>query len=201
MFFLLLVLAAARTLYLGRSAAPALRQAAETQQLSTETVPAQRGTITDRNGVDLAVSEPAQEISADPYLIKEPLQASQQLAPLLGLTQTQLLSKLSEHTGFVVLAPALAARQARKVMARVTALKLEGITGTPTMRRVYPRGTLAAQVLGVVGAEGKGLWVGVLAKLAARRARRAAAGGQRCDRPADLDQRTTPPRSPVRSSR
>ena len=124
--------------------------------MSTETLPAQRGTITDRNGVDLAVSEPAQEISADPYLIKEPLQASQQLAPLLGLTQTQLLSKLSEHTGFVVLAPALAARQARKVMARVTALKLEGITGTPTMRRVYPRGTLAAQVLGFVGAEGKG---------------------------------------------
>ncbi|MGO9247465.1 MAG: peptidoglycan D,D-transpeptidase FtsI family protein [Solirubrobacteraceae bacterium] len=155
-FFLLLVLAAARALYLGTVRAPALRKAAETQQLSTETLPAQRGTITDRNGVDLAVSEPAQEISADPYLIKEPLQASQQLAPLLGLTQTQLLSKLSEHTGFVVLAPALAARQARKVMARVTALKLEGITGTPTMRRVYPRGTLAAQVLGFVGAEGKG---------------------------------------------
>ena len=153
LFFLLLVLAAARTLYLGTVRAGTLRKAAQTQQLSTETLPAQRGTITDRNGVDLAVSELAQEISATPYLVKDPLEASQQLAPLLGLTQAQVLGKLSEHTGFVYLARALPAGQARKVMA----LKLEGITGTPTMRRVYPRGTLAAQVLGFVGTEGKGL--------------------------------------------
>ncbi len=153
LFFLLLVLAAARVLYLGTVRAPALRRAAQTQQLSTETLPAQRGTITDRDGVDLAVSEPAQEISATPYLIKNPLQASQQLAPLLGLTQAQVLSKLSERTGFVYLARALPARQARAVMA----LKLEGVSGTPTMRRVYPRSTLAAQVLGFVGAEGDGL--------------------------------------------
>ncbi len=153
LFFLLLVLAAARVLYLGTVRAPALRRAAQTQQLSTETLPAQRGTITDRNGVDLAVSEPAQAISADPYLIKDPLRASQRLAPLLGLTQAQVLAKLSERAGFVPLAHALGARQARTVMA----LKLEGVSGTPTMRRVYPRGTLAAQVLGLVGTEGRGL--------------------------------------------
>ena len=111
LFFLLLALAAARALYLGTVRGPALRKTAETQQLSTETLPAQRGTITDRNGIDLAVSEPAQEISADPYLIKEPLQTSQQLAPLLGSTEAQLLSKLSEHTGFVPLAPYILIRQ------------------------------------------------------------------------------------------
>ncbi len=37
------------------------------------------------------------------------------------------------------------------------ALKIPGITGTPVMRRVYPRGALAAQVLGFVGTEGEGL--------------------------------------------
>ena len=153
LFFLLLVLAAARTLYLGTVRAGTLRKAAQTQQLTTETLPAQRGTITDRNGVDLAVSEPAQEISATPYLVKDPLRAAQKLAPLLGQTQGQILAKLSEHTGFVYLARALPARQARAV----TALKLEGISAAPTMRRVYPRGTLAAQVLGFVGSEGKGL--------------------------------------------
>lgn len=153
LFFVLLALAGARTLYLGTVRAGTLRKAAQTQQLSTETVPAQRGTITDRNGVDLAVSEPAQDISATPYLIKEPLRGAQELAPLLGQSQAQVLAKLSEHTGFVYLARALPARQARAVMA----LKLEGIAGAPTMRRVYPRGTLAAQVLGFVGTEGQGL--------------------------------------------
>jgi cell division protein FtsI (penicillin-binding protein 3) len=152
-FFLALVLAGARTLYLGTVRAPALRRDAQTQQLSTETLPAQRGTITDRGGVDLAISEPAQEISADPYLIKEPLKAASELAPLLGETQAQVLSKLSERTGFVYLSRALPARQARAVMA----LRLEGISGTPTTRRVYPRDDLAAQVLGFVGTEGKGL--------------------------------------------
>ena len=153
LFFLLLALAAARTLYLGTVRAGTLRKAAQTQQLTNETLPAQRGTITDRNGVDLAVSEPAQDISATPYLIKEPLQAARQLAPLLGQTQAQVLAKLSERSGFVYLARALPARQARAVMA----LKLEGVTGAPVMRRVYPRGTLAAQVLGFVGTEGRGL--------------------------------------------
>ena len=70
-------------------------------------MPAERGTITDRNGVALAISEPAQELTADPYLIKQPLAAAHELAPLLGLTQAQVLTKLSEHTGFVYLAHAL----------------------------------------------------------------------------------------------
>ena len=131
----------------------ALRRAALDQQLTVEEVPAQRGTITDRNGVDLAVSEPAQEISATPYLIKDPLSTAHQLAPLLGQSQAQLLSELSERTGFVYLARRLPDRQARAVMG----LHIEGISANPTMRRVYPRGTLAAQALGFVGTEGKGL--------------------------------------------
>jgi cell division protein FtsI/penicillin-binding protein 2 len=116
-------------------------------------VPAQRGTITDRNGVDLAVSEPAQDVSATPYLVKDPLGAAQRLAPLLGKTQATVLKDLSEHSGFVYLARALPAKQAQAVMATA----IPGIAGTPVMRRVYPRGTLAAQVLGIVGTEGNGL--------------------------------------------
>jgi cell division protein FtsI (penicillin-binding protein 3) len=152
-FFLLLVLAAGRTLYLGTVHSGTLRKAARDQQLTFETVPAQRGAITDRNGIDLAVSEPAQDISATPYLVKDPLAVAQRLAPLLGQTQATLLTDLSEHTGFVYLARALPAKQAQAVMA----LGIPGIAGTPVMRRVYPRGTLAAQVLGIVGTEGGGL--------------------------------------------
>jgi cell division protein FtsI (penicillin-binding protein 3) len=153
LFFLLLVLAAGRTMYLGTLHSGTLRRAARNQQLTYETVPAQRGTITDRNGIDLAVSEPAQDISATPYLVKNPLRAAQRLAPLLGQTQTTLLADLSEHTGFVYLARAVAAKAAQTVLG----MNIAGISGTPVMRRVYPRGTLAAQVLGIVGTEGNGL--------------------------------------------
>jgi cell division protein FtsI (penicillin-binding protein 3) len=153
LFFLLLVLAAGRTMYLGTLHSGTLRRAARNQQLTSETVPAQRGTITDRNGIDLAVSEPAQDISATPYLVKHPLAAAQRLAPLLGQTQATLLADLSEHTGFVYLARGVPAKAAQTVLG----LNIAGISGTPVMRRVYPRGTLAAQVLGIVGTEGNGL--------------------------------------------
>jgi cell division protein FtsI (penicillin-binding protein 3) len=152
LFFVLLTVAAARALYLGGPHSGALRRAASSQQVTYEVVPAERGTISDRNGVGLAISEPAQDVSADPYLIKDPLSAAQRLAPLVGLTQAQVLAKLSEHTGFVYLAHALPYDAAHQVLA----LKIPGVQGAPVMRRVYPRGTLAAQVLGIVGTEHEG---------------------------------------------
>ena len=153
LFFLLLVLAAARALYLATLQGGSLRQAARTQQLTYEPVPAQRGTISDRNGLDLAVSEPAQDISATPYLLRDPLSAAQRLAPLLGAPQDRLLRELTQRSGFVYLARALPDTRARAVLA----LKLPGVAGTPVTRRVYPHGALAAQVIGVVGTEGNGL--------------------------------------------
>jgi cell division protein FtsI (penicillin-binding protein 3) len=153
LFFLLLVLAAGRTLYLGVVRGETLRKAASDQQLTYDTVIAQRGAITDRNGIDLAVSEPAKDISADPYLVTSPLAAAERLAAPLGQTQASLLHRLTEHRGFVYLARALPAARAQAVLA----LKIPGVTGTPTTRRVYPRGALAAQALGVVGIEGGGL--------------------------------------------
>ena len=153
LFFILLVLAAGRTAYLGVLRGGTLRKAASNQQLTNEAVTAQRGAITDRNGIDLAVSEPARDLSADPYLIADPLGAAQRLAPLLGQTQASVLRKLSQRTGFVYLARGMPAKQAQPVLA----LKIPGVSGTPVMRRVYPRGPLASQVLGLVGTEGKGL--------------------------------------------
>jgi cell division protein FtsI (penicillin-binding protein 3) len=152
-FFALLAVAAGRTLYLGVLHSAALKRAARTQQVTDETVPAQRGTITDRNGTVLAISEPADDISATPYLVKDPLGAAERLAPLLGRSQAAVLRDLSERSGFVYLARSLPAARAKAVMA----LNIPGVAGMPTMRRVYPRGTLAAQVLGVVGTGGEGL--------------------------------------------
>jgi cell division protein FtsI/penicillin-binding protein 2 len=153
LFFLLLLVAAARTAYLGVLDGGSLRKAARNQQLAYTPVPAQRGAITDRNGVELAVSEPAQDVSADPYLVRDRLDAARRIAPLLGRPQAWVLTKLSRNSGFVYLARALPDRQAQAILA----LKIPGVAGVPVMRRVYPRGPLAAQVLGLVGTEGSGL--------------------------------------------
>jgi cell division protein FtsI (penicillin-binding protein 3) len=153
LFFILLVLAAGRTAYLGVVRGSTLRKAASNQQLTNEVITAQRGTIMDRNGVDLAVSEPASDLAADPYLITNALSSAERLAPLLKESQAIVLRELSERTGFVYLGRGVPAARANAILA----LKIPGITATPVMHRVYPRGSLAGQVLGLVGTEGQGL--------------------------------------------
>jgi cell division protein FtsI (penicillin-binding protein 3) len=143
-FVAALGLAILRAGWLGAVRSPALQRAAATQQVQTIALPAPRGTITDRHGSVLAVSEPASDVSATPYLVKDPLRASAKLAPLLGITQDQVLAKLSQHTGFVYLAKRLPASRAN----RVDALHLAGIALTPSSLRTYPRGWLASQLLG-----------------------------------------------------
>jgi cell division protein FtsI (penicillin-binding protein 3) len=153
LFFVLLVLACSRTMYLDVFRGATLRKAGTAEHLTEEVVSPRRGSITDRDGVELAVSEPAQDLSADPYLVQNPDALSKRLAPLLGQSSSSILEKLSEHSGFVYLARALPEAQAEAVLN----LKVPGISGTPVMRRVYPRGALAAQLLGFVGTEGQGL--------------------------------------------
>jgi cell division protein FtsI (penicillin-binding protein 3) len=152
-FFALLVLAAGRTMYLDVFRGATLRKAGSEEHLTAEAVSPRRGSISDRNGLALAVSEPAQDLSADPYLIRNPLAVSKKLAPLLGESQSAILAKLSERRGFAYLVRALPAAQAEPVLA----LKIPGVSATPVMRRVHPGGALAAQVLGIVGTEGQGL--------------------------------------------
>jgi len=150
----LLAIAALRTGYLGVVKGSSLRQAANNQQLTQDPVPAPRGTITDRKGVELAVSEPADDVAADPLIIKDPLSAARRIAPPLGQPVDQVLKKISRRdTGFVYLARQLPSTRSRQLRR----LRLEGLQFTPATHRSYPQRSLAAQLLGGVGTEGHGL--------------------------------------------
>ena len=153
-FLSLLGVAVIRAMYLGAIQAGSLQRAAATQQVTKVTLPAERGTITDRNGVELAISQSAEDIAADPYLIKDPLTASSRLAPLLGKPQATILAALSKrHTGFVYLAHLVPGDRA----AAISKLRIDGLTMIPQVRRVYPRSWAASQVLGSVGWDDRGL--------------------------------------------
>ncbi len=153
-FLALLGIAMMRATYLGSIKAGTLQQVAATQQITQEIVPAVRGTITDRNGVELAISESADDVAADPYLIKDPLGDAQKLAPLLGSPTLTVLAELTKpRTGFVYLAHLLPADRATEI----STLRLNGISMVPQVRRVYPRSWAASQVLGTVGWGDRGL--------------------------------------------
>ena len=152
-FLGLLAIALMRATYLGAVKAGSLQQAAVSQQITQNVVPAARGMITDRNGVQLALSQSADDIIADPYLIKNPTKAAGQLAPLLGKPVLPVLAALTKpHTGFVYLAHLLPADRATQIVK----LQINGISTVPETTRVYPRSWTASQLLGGVHLNGQG---------------------------------------------
>ena len=153
-FLVLLSLAFGRALWLGAIQGDNLARAANVQQTATEVVPPRRGAILDRRGVELAVSEPASDVSVTPYLVKDAVKAARQLAPLLGKPEADLTTAMARRdTGFVYLRRELPADRAEKVRR----LHVAGVALAPSEHRQYPRKWLAAQVLGLVGTDGKGL--------------------------------------------
>ena len=152
-FLLLMAIAGGRALQLATFQGSRLASAATSQQRQDLPVPAPRGTISDRKGVALAVAEAADDISATPYLVKDPAAAARRLAPLLGKPEGDVLAALTRRdTGFVYLARALPASRAE----RIRELGIEGIDLTATQRRVYPLRYSASQVLGFVNGAGQG---------------------------------------------
>jgi cell division protein FtsI/penicillin-binding protein 2 len=152
-FVALLVIAAGRAAYLGLFRSSALTARANEQQVEHVTIPAVRGTITDRDGVVLALSESADDVIADPLLITHPEHVAAQLAPLLALSEHRVLVALTKpRTGYSPIADDVPAA----IGTKVSNLGINGISLQPIERRVYPRDTAAAQVLGWVGGGGAG---------------------------------------------
>jgi cell division protein FtsI (penicillin-binding protein 3) len=154
LFLLLLGLAALRATWLGTVRAGSLSERAVSQQIEDIADPAGRGTIEDRNGVELAVSEDSITVFANPFLIKDPVKVADRLSPLIGRPEDELLRKLSDReTGFIYLRRKMDATQGQKI----EKLKIEGIGTVTEPKRTYPQGFLASQLLGLVGTDNVGL--------------------------------------------
>jgi len=152
--FLLCFLAiAGRAFWLQGVQGAKLASEAAYQQTDVVTVPGLRGSLLDRFGNPLAVSEDAKTIYATPYQVKKPRQTAEKLASILGLEKDEVLKSLSEESGFAYVARKVEIPKA----SRVARLELPGIGELPDSRRTYPQGDLAAQTLGAVGEENQGL--------------------------------------------
>ena len=124
------------------------------QQVGDITVPAPRGAILDRNGDELAVSTDAADVSATPVPRQGRAEGQRAARAAARSDAEQIAAKLADRkSGFVYLARSVPGR----VVAKIAKLEIEGIDTTPTTKRAYPGKTMASQVLGFVGTEGKGL--------------------------------------------
>ncbi|SDN71753.1 peptidoglycan D,D-transpeptidase FtsI family protein [Actinacidiphila guanduensis] len=149
---------------------------AEVNRWVTHEVTADRGTITDRDGVDLATTVDAFDITADPLMFTPaqakvndaPQQAAQLLAPIVGGDPTAIAKQLATpHSRYQIIAHQqspqawnqiqdLKSALAAKAAAGEGADVLAGIFSVPHSKRVYPAGDLAAGVIGFVNSDGRG---------------------------------------------
>ncbi len=157
---LLLVFVVAFGITLARAAwlqvvkAESLAARAGKQQEGTETLPASRGTIFDRNGVPLAIGEQATTIYANPKHVRNARAVALAAQATLGVDASTLYPLLRDRSkGFVYVERKADPKRAAELERR----HLAGVGFYPEEKRVYPQGSVAAQVIGYAGLDNKGL--------------------------------------------
>lgn len=153
----LLALIAGRVVLLQTSKADSLRSAGAEQWTRSEQIAAQRGTIFDRHGNELAMSVPAAAISINPKLLENGPATVQLLDDMLDLSEaktTQLLEEVNavDKRGFVYVARQVDA----DIGDRIASLGRAGINVDDETRRVMPGGTTGRSVLGRTDIDGVG---------------------------------------------
>jgi cell division protein FtsI (penicillin-binding protein 3) len=152
-FLGLLTLGLARAIKLQIVDRQRLLELAEDQYVRRIETPAMRGDIFDRRGVPLAQSAEVDSLWIDPALASDLRHASRELARYLHLDAIELHRRLQHARRF-----AWVKRQAKPDEIRVAlGLGIPGLAVTKEPRRFYPQRELAAQLVGMTGADGAGL--------------------------------------------
>jgi cell division protein FtsI (penicillin-binding protein 3) len=95
----------------------------------------------------------ARNVTVDPKLITDPAGTAALLSPILGIPVADIVASVTVDSRFSYVAK----RITPETWKAVSELGIPGVFSEPTTNRVYPNGSLAATVVGYVGAEGTGL--------------------------------------------
>ncbi len=117
-----------------------------------------RGAILDRNGRELAVSTMTKSLFIDPNNVGNAAEVAKNLAPLVGKTEDEILEYIKIGGGFVWVKRRLE-QQDYEAIRRMIREKEYGrcLSFRDEAKRYYPNDVLAANVLGFVGTDDKGL--------------------------------------------
>lgn len=146
---------------------PEYKAKALKQWTSDIEIPAKRGQILDRNGLELAVSMNSYRLDLDMTTLRQTLmdkkmsndQLAEKLSPLINIPTdeiSKILNKTSSNGNpvrFAVLTRGITKPQADKVKE----LNFRGIIISSDSKRYYPNNAFLSSVLGFVNGEGKGV--------------------------------------------
>src|SRR5581483_3064918 len=154
LFCLVFAVTFARAVWVQGVRAASLGKLAEHQHRETVTVPAGRGTIYDRTGVELAIGEQMTTVYADPRQVTQPKKIAVAAHRLFGVNPNTLYPELvDKHRQFVYVQRFADPKDAAAFLKK----GFNGIASYPEERRIYPQGSVAAQVIGYAGTDNQGL--------------------------------------------
>jgi cell division protein FtsI (penicillin-binding protein 3) len=123
-----------------------------------EKVPVYRGAIKDRKGVELAISMPTFSIFAFPKSVQNKEELARRLSAVLDQREEEILKKLNTDSKFVWLARNIDKEYINYVRGVIRDTQNQNAVGIQEdYKRVYPHGYLASNLIGFVGADGRGL--------------------------------------------
>ena len=153
--FLLAALAfAGRLVYLQVIVADEYSEEARSARSVDIPITPKRGTIYDRNGRVLATSVEATTVYCNPNEIEDANAAATTIAQTLGGKKEDYLEPLTRpETAFAYLKRQADVEQADKLRAA----EVPGVYFVSDSKRVYPNGSAAGQIIGIVNIDGEGL--------------------------------------------
>lgn len=156
--FVFCALICIRVFWLQTVRGAAMAQRADNQTEEDRKLQSPRGTILDRDGRVLAISEMSKSLYADPTMMdRSPAEMAKLLAPYLRMKEPEIQERLERDTAFVWLDRTMDHENYEGLEALIKEEKLKGLRFVDESRRFYPNGTMAAQLLGFVGDNDRGL--------------------------------------------
>ena len=150
---------AGRVLYLQTAEAEFLQAKAYEQLTRDRLIAPNRGAIYDRNMIGLAVTETVCAVSVIRAQIKDAEEVARVLSDKLGLDYDAVLAKCKKRVAL----ERIQTKVDKALADEIRALALPGVVIDEDVKRVYPYGSLAAQVIGFVGKDNQGI-IGLEAK-------------------------------------
>ena len=135
----------------------------------TATLLAPRGNIYDINGIELARSISAINIAVDQTVVNDPVAAANIVAPILGMTPTQLLPNITGDRRYVLIAKDVTPAKWNEVYEGIEkynsnllkskdgiSKRIGGFVPERSYIRDYPSGLLTASLVGIINDQGAG---------------------------------------------
>lgn len=126
---------------------------ARIQQTKREDVQVRRGGIFDRHGREMAVNLDLESLYCDPFDVSSPERSAEALADVTGRPSKAIYKRLTSEGRYVLLDRKLSPETAGKIRD----MNIRGLSFTPDAKRFYPKGHLAAHVIGFVDIDNKGI--------------------------------------------